>query len=273
MGSIFIIIIAMPLVLILVVALIKLCPKKCGRNVNWWYVYVTPKLRTNLKDFFFNGILEFLEHSYLVLLLMAMINIIDLRIGLSYNFVENLNSLLSVTWLIFSLLWPFAIVALYVKKIERAEPFPDLKDTMTLSQIKSIYGHTDIADIQKNAYTESKHNKLMKSYGVLLSDLDLERSGKCLVLTAVLIKFVRKALFVIGIIVFIKLPSFTIFNFNFNILFYIMFTTYFNLYKEKTLLFRRTLDELTMLLVNYCLFTLTDFATIEQSLIMGDVVI
>jgi hypothetical protein len=94
-----------------------------------------------------------------------------------------------------------------------------------------------------------------------------------LVLAAIFISFVRRALFVTGIIVFVHLPSFAIFNFNFNILFYAMFLHYFDLYYEKTTKYKAISGEYVNLLVNYCLFEFTEFATIEQSMIMGNVVV
>ena len=133
MGSIFVIVLAMPIVVLIEIALINHCPCKCGLKENCFYKYVRPYLRKNLKDLFWNGVLEFLDHSYLVLLLMAQINITDLRVGQNYSFVENLNSLLSIFWLIFAIIWPILIVALYARRIETVEPLPDLIDGMTIN--------------------------------------------------------------------------------------------------------------------------------------------
>lgn len=113
----------------------------------------------------------------------------------------------------------------------------------------------------------------MQKYGILLQDYNLEKNGKYLVLASIFINFARRASFVIGIIVFVDLPILAIFNFNFNILFYVMFELYFDLYNEKTTKNKVIMSEYVNLLVNYCLFEFTEFATVEQSMIMGNVVV
>lgn len=85
--------------------------------------------------------------------------------------------------------------------------------------------------------------------------------------------FVRKLMFVVGIMVFLEFASFTIFNFNFNVLFFLMFILYMDIYKDAPTKWYAVFDECTLLIVNYCLFVFTDWGTVEQSAITGNVVI
>jgi hypothetical protein len=63
---------------------------------------------------------------------------------------------------------PVAIFTLYWVKIEHSKPLPDLKDEMTLEDVHYIYKSVDIEKIRISAYTESKHAKFMRTYGILI---------------------------------------------------------------------------------------------------------
>jgi len=101
----------------------------------------------------------------------------------------------------------------------------------------------------------------------------MEKSGKKLVVSSVFVMFVQKFVFVTGIMLFLEYPSFTIFNFNFNVLFFLMFVLYMDIFKDATTKWYVVYDECTLLIVNYCLFVFTDWGTVEQSIITGNVVI
>jgi len=72
----------------------------------------------------------------------------------------------------------------------------------------------------------------LEKYGVLLDKFSLHKSGKTLLIASIFVSIVRKFLFVCGIMLFHDYPSFTIFSFNFNVLFFIMFALYCDIYKD-----------------------------------------
>jgi len=153
-----------------------------------------------------------------------MINLTDLRFSASdHTASEIYNSLFALTWFIFALIFPFFIVGFYAYKIKLDRPLPNLRDNMTIKQLKTIYGTIDIDEIRKNAYTKEKHKKFMAKYGLLLDGIDIPKVGKKLALAVVFVNLLRKFLLAAAIMIFIDYPSFVIFSFNFNVLFYIIF--------------------------------------------------
>jgi len=64
----------------------------------------------------------------LILLLMAFINLRDVRLGLAFSFSENLNSSLAIIWTLIATIFPFIILVIYCKKIET--PLPELDPSL-----------------------------------------------------------------------------------------------------------------------------------------------
>jgi hypothetical protein len=64
---------------------------------------------------------------------MALVNCTDVRLGLSYTFSENLNSLLAIFWLILSVTFPLTITAFYWSKFDI--PVPDFNPDFTDDQL------------------------------------------------------------------------------------------------------------------------------------------
>jgi hypothetical protein len=62
---------------------------------------------------------------------------------------------------------------------------------MSLEEIYRIYYTLDIERIKKNAYTKSKHNKLMKKFGVVIKGIKLEKMKKRLTLCIGFLSFLR----------------------------------------------------------------------------------
>ena len=191
---------------------------------------------------------------------MSMINLTDLRLSASdHTASEIYNSLFALTWFVFALIFPFFIVGFYAKKIKLDRPLSNLRDNMTIKQLKNTYGTVDIDEIRKNAYTVEKHNEFMEKYGILLNDIDIKKIGKNLALAVVFINLYRKFLLAASIMIFINYPSFVIFSFNFNVLFYIIFINWNTPYIEHKTLIQIIVDEYILLVVNYHLFCFTDW--------------
>jgi hypothetical protein len=129
MGSIFVILILTPAFVLLQYILIKLIPSEgvCKYDLGF-NKYVKPKLQANLKELFWNGVIDFLNQGYLILLLMAFINLRDVRLGLAFSFSENLNSSLAIIWTLIATIFPFIILVIYCKKIET--PLPELDPSL-----------------------------------------------------------------------------------------------------------------------------------------------
>jgi len=89
-----------------------------------------------------------------VLALMAMINLTSTRLGSDYTLSENYNSVFAISYFLVVLSYPFVIIAVYQRKLERVEPYPNLNKNMTLEQIEEIYGTIDIDWIKNKAYTD-----------------------------------------------------------------------------------------------------------------------
>ena len=98
--------------------------------------FLTEQISNGLKGLFWNGIINFIDQSYLILLMMSLINVNDLRLGTNYSTIENFTSTLALLWILLAATFPFVIILFYNRKIERSEPLPDLNDLMTLKQLK-----------------------------------------------------------------------------------------------------------------------------------------
>jgi hypothetical protein len=118
-----------------------------------------------------------------------------------------------------------------------------------------------------------KHAEFMDKYGVLLNDIDIKKIGKKLALAVVFVNLLRKLLLAACIMIFMQYPTFVIFSFNFNVLFYIIFINWNEPYIEHKTLVQAIADEYILLIVNYHLFCFTEWTDNEQKLIMGNSII
>jgi hypothetical protein len=87
---------------------------------------------------------------------------------------------------------PFVIFTLYWIKIRHRRPLPDLKNEMTLEDVEYIYKSVDIEQIRIRAYTESKHEKFLRTYGILVENINLAEMGKAKTILIGLLSFVRQ---------------------------------------------------------------------------------
>ena len=64
----------------------------------------------------------------------------------------------------------------------------------------------------------------------------------------------------VGVTTLYNKPTFTIFMFNFGVLFYLQFVLYVQPYKDRIEAIRQVVNSSSFLVLNYNLFALTDFA-------------
>jgi phosphosulfolactate synthase (CoM biosynthesis protein A) len=88
------------------------------------------------------------------------------------------------------LVLPFVIITLYWIKIRHRRPLPDLKDEMTIEDVEYIYKSVDIEQIRMRAYTKSKHAKFLRTYGILVENINLAEMGKAKTILIGLLSFV-----------------------------------------------------------------------------------
>ena len=83
-----------------------------------------------LKNLMWNGVIKFIDQSYMILVLMSMIGLTNLRLDSSYTFSERFNSFYAILIFCICLLHPIVIGLLYWCKIGSVYPLPDLDDRM-----------------------------------------------------------------------------------------------------------------------------------------------
>lgn len=106
-----------------------------------------------------------------------------------------------------------------------------------------------------------EHRSFMKQFGVFLVPLKVNRlSTTILALTPVLTLLMR-LLIAVSVTRLVNLPIFSIFVFNFAILFHLQFIIYFAPYEKKWEQLRIVLNEITLLILNYHLFLFTNFVS------------
>ena len=137
MGSMYLIMLAIPAFAILVKFIVCCFPyvKICNLD---------KKLNGVLKGIFWNDVINYLDQGYMVLSLMAMINLTDLRLGFSATNGERYNSLLAIVLMIVIVSFPFVMAFLYYKKIEYSKPLPNYHPDMKPAHLQQLYGTQDV---------------------------------------------------------------------------------------------------------------------------------
>ena len=165
---------------------------------------------------FFNGIIKFYQNNCLVLVVISLIQITDIRISSQqFSIAERFCSILAIIVLILSFLLPVVVLIVYVVKIGKSNPLPDLNDYLQVEELKYIYGTIDFNKVQK-AYTKYKHTRFMARYGILLDDVRLSQLGKAKAIFVVIILNVRQLVLSVGIVYLRQRPVFLIYLFNFT---------------------------------------------------------
>lgn len=116
-------------------------------------------------------------------------------------------------------------------------------------------------DIKKTAWNSNK--EFYSQFGVLIQGINIEKMGKNLAIFTVVIRIIRKLIFIASIIVFINYPTFTIICFNFIIISSLTFDDWNHVQKDIWEQRKLIMDEYLLLLINYHLFCFTDWIEIE----------
>jgi hypothetical protein len=145
---------------------------------------------------------------------MALIQIKDLRLSLSYTFTENFCSSIGIILLVVTSFVPIFIWRLYYEKIKSTNPLPDLSDEMEAEHIRYIYGSLDIDKIKKNVYTKSKHKAFMTRYGALIEGIKLRTLGKNITIMTGILPLIRALMISVTVVYLCEYPIFSIFVFN-----------------------------------------------------------
>jgi hypothetical protein len=69
--------------------------------------------------------------------------------------------------------------------------------------------------------SSNQHKQFMSTYGVLIKDLRLKRIGPILTILTPTVDFLLKFLIAVGVTILVNWPTFTIYFFNFGVLFYL----------------------------------------------------
>lgn len=201
-----------------------------------------------------------------------MIGVVDLRFEEQFSSTEKYNSMCAIFGLAVCVAFPFVIGLIYCRKIKSSTIKPDLHDLMTLEELRLNYVTIDVAKINK-MYTESEHKAFLERYGCLIENIRLKELGKSTAIVASLLPIFRRLIFSGAIIQFIYYPTWSIFMFNFLILFYIIFIDFYHIYDSKSHQRQHIMNEYVLLIANYHLFCFTEWCNMEQKQIAGNNII
>ena len=104
----------------------------------------------------------------------------------------------------------------------------------------------------------------MKTYGTLIEGIRIDRVGRNITILTPILDILLKLIIAVSVTRLINWPVFTIFVFNFAILFSTVFILYFSPIENKIEQLRASFNALTFLLLNYHLFLFTRYT--DQSM-------
>lgn len=106
-----------------------------------------------------------------------------------------------------------------------------------------------------------EHLTFMEQFGVFLVPLRINRLSRVVLALTPVFSLLMRLLIAISVTRLVNWPVFTIFVFNFAILFHLEFIIYFSPHEFKLERVRMVLNEMTFLILNYHLFLFTDFVS------------
>lgn len=149
----------------------------CSCSFCFRFMKIRPRIQKYFKSFYWNGLISFVDSSYLVLCMTAMIGEKDFRFAAEFTALERFNSVNALLALIVCSAFPVFIAFIYCCKIKSAHPCTDLTDDMTMLDLRAIFATDDIDQIKKR-YSKRKHQEFMDKYGCLLEKINLPGLGK-----------------------------------------------------------------------------------------------
>jgi len=231
MGSMFLFMLITPVMTLFHFAVLRFCKEKPPCTS------LKRSCRTRSQNYvdslFWNGTIGSIDAGYIVLSLIAMLQVYFPRLGPEYTAAENFFTVLGILILIVNCLFPLAIALLYIVKLKSTKPLPDLTPGLSDKDLEITYHTTDLDYIKTQIYKESDHKQFMEKYGILLEEVNQKKLGKTLSILTVLFTILRKFSISIGVLVLQGYPSFSIFLFNFTSLFMMMWIIYLEPYKNK----------------------------------------
>jgi hypothetical protein len=101
--------------------------------------------------------------------------------------------------------------------------------------------------------------EFVSTYGCLIHGLRLQRLGRVITVMTPLIDLLFKLLVAVSVTRLVTWPVFSIFVFNFAILFSTEFVLYFNPYESRIEQIRASFNSVSYLVLNYHLFMFTEY--------------
>jgi len=104
----------------------------------------------------------------------------------------------------------------------------------------------------------------MSTYGILMKGLKLQRLDRRIVILTPIIDLLLKLVIAVSVTRLVHWPVFTIFIFNFTILFRTSFLLYFSPYQNKMEQIRVSFNTVAFLALNYHLFLFTRYTDVSM---------
>lgn len=188
-------------------------------------------------DTLWNGLITFYSDNYLVLSVVCCIGCKDLRFGAEFTSTENACSLLAVSGMVLSIAFPVSVFILYRVKLRTLDRnHEDVKKIVKI--VKSINEPKEAREervkqlfLGDNLFVtmlkSEAHLSFMGSFGSLLEGLRIRYLGLTLTALTPVIDLLLQLLIAVSVTRLVNWPVFTIFVFNFAILFSAEFQIYF----------------------------------------------
>ena len=232
-------------------------------------VVIQGKLDSVADGTLWNGLLTFLSTNYLLFTIVCFIESDDLRFGSEYSATEKFCSFLAVLGMAGLVSFPIIIYCFYRVKtnyidtaINKNQKILDCvtmnvkstEETVKLEE-KLQFDHYLFTQLLKS----KQHQSFMKTYGALIEGLNIHRIGRKVTLITPIIDILMKLLIAVSVTRLVRWPTFTIFVFNFAILFQAQFQFYFTPQEDRFERFRACFNAVSFLVLNYHLFLFTKF--------------
>jgi hypothetical protein len=168
--------------------------------------------------------------NYLVFTVVAFIESQDLRFQKRYNKTEKFCSLLACLLMVLSILIPLAIGYFYKLKLYKKVPYYENKFVKKLltrfkgsreERVQFLNKLRTGDNLFRLFLFTKKHMKFMRTYGVLIEGLRIRHLGANTAIMTPMVETILKFCIAVCVTRFVDWPVFSIFAFNFIIMFYL----------------------------------------------------
>jgi hypothetical protein len=230
MGSLFFLLMWIPLKAICITIAYKLLPQE-----KWW---PGPQIKQAYQSLP-NEIYTKIEQTYLIVLIMTTINLLHQSYA---NYVWSINSAFAVAFFLVYLALPVHLTILYAIRLRV---------------------HTDAEE------SEKANKKFIESHGALLAKFRLHRLSKLEAIALVWMKFVYQAIPVLAIFVFLSRPMWSVVLFLLNELVVTCLYLHLKPFTERMETAKFMFERFVTFVTIYHLFLFTDFVGNEQKNLAG----